>query len=195
MGISTVQQLIVRGSSQNDYNNSGIDTNAKWVDAFNTALQDLVSDINLTGSLSISFVAGTREYDLPDNFFELQELRDSFKCRVGKRRTYDPYFGCPQGYWIMNRGSNYAIDLYEYSSDETFTGIYTRYPAALAVADIATQKPDIPTIGENALIYYAISKALRANNQLGQAQALEASYEMERRKIRDAAARAMMGGS
>lgn len=194
MGISTVEALIIRGQNQNDYNNTGIDTNGKWVDAFNAALQDLVSDINLTATLAINFVAGTREYDLPDDFFELQELRDSFKCRVQKRRTYDPYLTCVQGYWIMNRGSNYAIDLFEYDYNETFTGLYTRYPATLVVANIATQKPEIPTIGENALIYYAISKALRANNQLGQAQVLEASYEMERRKIRDAAARAMMGG-
>lgn len=199
MGRNTVAELIARGQNMNDYNNTGINTNAKWVDAFNSALQDLVEDINLTENLSIPFVTGTREYDLPDDFFELQELSEqNFACPVPKRRRYENngvyYSNWFQGYFILNKGDRYVIDLFEYTADQTFTGIYTRYPALLSVVDISTQRPEVPTIGENALIYFAISRALRNNNQPGQASEIERMYELERRKIRDAAARALIGG-
>ena len=197
MGRSTVTELIARGKNQNDYNNTGIDTDGKWVDYFNDALQDLVSDINLTGTLQVSFVNGTREYNLPADFFELTELWDGFGCLVPKRRFYDQIYGSfyntPQGYYIRFEGSGYTIDLYQYNSNQTFNGIYNRYPAKLSES-VLTANPEVPTVGENALTYYAISKSLRANNQPGQAIAMEQKYEQERKKIRDAAARALVGG-
>ena len=200
MGRSTVAALIARGQAENRYNNVGIQSqsNAKWIDWFNAALQDLVEDINLMSALSINFVQGTREYDLPADFFEIRELWDAFGCPTTKRRYYDQiygsYYNTPQGYYIRFNGDKYKIDLYEYNSDQVFNGVYIRYPALLTVADQATQTPEIPTIGENALIYYAISKAMDANNQRGQAQSYMAMYENERKKIRDAAGRALMGG-
>lgn len=200
MGRSTVSELIARGQNRNDYNNTGINTNAKWIDAFNAALQDLVEDINLTGTFTINFVAGTREYDLPTDFFELLELDDTnFRMPVPKRRFYnvtgEHYSNWLQGYYVLNQGDNYVLDLFEYTTNNTFTGLYTRYPAVLGGTDVLTQKPEIPTIGEDALIYYAIAIALRNNNQPGQAQDIERKYERERMKIRDAAQRAFIGGS
>lgn len=196
MGRSSVSELISRGQNQNDYNNSGIDTPGKWVDYFNDAMQDLVSDINLTAKLQISFVNGTSEYNLPSDFFELIELWDGFGCRIPKSRFLDQTYGgydITNGYYIRFNGSSYTIDLNQYNADQTFNGVYNRYPAKISAADL-TASPEVPTIGENALIYYAISKSLRANNQPGQAMSMEQMYEKERKKIRDAAARAMVGG-
>lgn len=200
MGRSTVAALIARGQNENRYNNVGIasQSNAKWIDWFNAALQDLASDINLTADLSISFVQGTREYDLPADFMEIRELWDGFGCATTKRRYYDQiygfYYNTPEGYYVRFVGDKYTIDLYQYNSDQVFNGIYIRYPALLTVADQSTQVPEVPTIGENALIYYAISKAMDANNQRGQAQSYMGMYEQERKKIRDAAGRALIGG-
>lgn len=199
MGRSTVAELIVRGQNENRYNNVGIasQSNSKWVDWFNAALQDLAGDIGLTSNLTINLVQGTREYDLPEDFMELNGLWDSFTCKVPKRRYYDQQYGysMPQGYYVLFRGDKYVIDLWEYNSDQVFTGTYSRYPALLSVAAQLSQHPELPTIGENALIYYAISKAMDANNQRGQAQSYMQMYEQERKKIRDAAARALIGGS
>jgi len=197
MGRSTTADLIARGKNQNSYNNSGIETTGQWVDGFNSALQDLVSDINLTDNLSINFVTTQNEYPLPADFFELLELSDGFSWAVPKRRTYNyNYYNYNwfQGYYILNRGSNYVIDLQNYNSNQTFNGIYIRYPVRLTVAGSQTEQPEVPTVGEDALIYYAISKALRNNNQTGMAIEMERKYEVERRKIRDAAARTLVGG-
>lgn len=188
MGRSTTQQLITKGQNENGYNNSGIDTPAKWVDFFNDALADLVDDIGLTEHLTINFVAGTREYDLPEDFFSLDSLNDASNCPVRKRRSYDQRY--PSGYWIIDQGDVFVIDLHEFTSAQTFTGEYVRYPAVLTVGAIQTEKPQVPTVDEKALIYYAIAKALRNNNQIGQAQDYEALYEAERKKIRNAAAQA-----
>lgn len=194
MGRNTVAALIARGKNRNDYNNSGIDTDGKWVDAFNAALQDLAIDINLTGQLTISYVSGTSQYDLPDDFIELRELRDGFSCPITKRRYYDQnsFFRFPQGYFILFNGTNYVIDISDFNANQTLSGIYTRYPAALDPTN-TTQIPEIPTIGEDALIDYAVMISLRNNNQLGQASSVQQEYETGRKKIRDAAARAALG--
>lgn len=197
MGRSTVQDLIARGQNRNDYNNTGIDSNAKWVDAFNSALQDLVNDIALTDQFFINFVQGTREYDLPSDFYELRELWDAFNLPSFKRRFYDQnQFGFfpadVQGYFILFRGVNYTIDLYPYNTTQTFRGIYVRYPRLLSVGELTAQ-PEVPTIGEDALIDYAIMTALRNNNLIGEANKIEVKYERNRKKIQDAVARAGVG--
>lgn len=199
MGRSTVANLIARGQSRNDYNNTGIDTPSKWVDAFNAALQDLVSDINLTETLTIPFVKGTREYDLPADFFEIRELWDGFNCKSTKRRYYDQqlfgfYPTLFEGYYVLFKGSGYVIDLYQYNADQTFQGIYVRYPALLSAGSVDTQRPEVPTVGEDALIDYAIMIALRNNNLLGEAKTVQQDYERGRKKIQDAAQRALLGG-
>lgn len=191
MGFSTTQQLIAKGKAENGYNNSGIESDSAWVDFFNDALYDLVEDLDLTKSLSISFNGTTRENNLPDDFYDMAELYEANGTPVRRRREY----GSPQniytpGYWIMNQGAKYVLDLFKYTAAQTFTGLYTRYPVALTLEDMATEKPEVPGVGERALIYYAISKALRNNNQLGQAQDYERMYEMERKKIRTASSRA-----
>lgn len=197
MGRSTVQDLIARGQNRNDYNNTGIDSNGKWIDAFNAALQDLVNDLNITAPLSINFVNGTREYDLPEDFSEIRELWDAFNLPSTKRRFYDQqlygfYPGFLEGYFILFKGSGYVIDLYPYLNTQTFNGIYVRYPALLSVSDL-TQRPEVPTVGEDALIDYAVMIALRNNNLLGEAREVQKDYERGRKKIQDAASRATIG--
>lgn len=199
MGRSTVAELITRGQNRNDYNNSGIDTTGKWVDAFNAALQDLVSDININTPFSVNFIQGTREYALPDDFHEIIELWDGYSCKATKRRYYDQqlygfYPSSLEGYYILFKGSGYFLDLYPYNANQTFNGIYVRYPELLVATNAMTQKPEVPTVGEDALIDYAIMTALRNNNLLGEAAAVEAKYEAGRKKIRDAASRALQGG-
>lgn len=197
MGRSTVQDLISRGMNRNDYNNTGIDSPGKWVDAFNSALQDLVNDICLTSPLTVNFIQGTRQYDLPDDFYEMRELWDGYNCPSSKRRYYDQQlFGFYptdlQGYYILFQGDRYTIDLYQYNANQTFNGIYVRYPDLLSVSNLDAQ-PEVPTIGEDALVDYAVMIALRNNNLLGEAKTVEQNYERTRRKIQDAVARAGAG--
>lgn len=189
MGRSTVATLITRGMNQNEYNSTGIDTTGKWVDFFNDALNDLADDLLILAPLTITLVPGTREYDLPEDFLQLHTFTDN-SYPVNKRRTYEDIW-C-QGYWIMNKGSKYVIDLFDYNGTVALTGLYQRYAAVLP-SDDTTVQPEVPTMGENALIYYAISKALRNNNLPGQAQEVEGKYERERQKIRNAAYRSMYG--
>lgn len=187
MGASTVAQLIAKGKAENGYNNSGISTDNQWIDFFNDALRDLVDDLGIEKVTTINFTTGTREYDLPEDYFMLSELRDGFKRPVPKRRYYDQEY--PSGYWLFNRGSNYVIDLYNYQSSQTFTMLYQAYAPALVPSNKNTERPAVPSVGEKSLIYYAISKALRNNSQIGMAQDYEALYEKERMKIRNAVAR------
>lgn len=185
MGRSTVQQLITKGKNENGYNNSGLSSDNQWKDYFEDALNDLVDDLNLTETFTVPFdpVTSAREYDLPADFYTVFVLNEANGSRVPARRNYDAY----QGYWVLNKGSKYIIDLWKYTSKQTFTGVYQRYAKALTeTADF----PEVPNVGEKALIYYAIGKALKNNNQLGQAQEYERFYEAERLKIRNAAARA-----
>lgn len=184
---STINELIARGKAQNEYNNSGIRSDAQWVDFFNEALRDLVDDLRIEKTGQISFDPAQREYDLPPDFYSLVLLNDEHGCRVFKRRYYDQRI--PSGYWIFNRGDKHVIDLYQYMAPMTFTFVYQAYPEPLVLANLNTQRPQVPSVGEKALIYYAIAKALRNNNEVGQAQDVERLYELERAKIRNAVAR------
>lgn len=193
IGRSTVAELIARGQATNSYNNTGIATNALWIDAFNAALQNLVEDIGLIGQKTIDYVNGTTTYDLPADFFEVMQLVDSGGYPIKKRQYEVEPFPCFNSYFIKNTGANYQVVFDDRNSNETLTISYIRYPEVLAVANISTQQPEIPTTGEDALIYYAISRSLRNNNQQGQAQEIEGKYEQERKRIRDAKYRAMAG--
>ncbi|UKS27203.1 hypothetical protein LOZ80_38085 [Paenibacillus sp. HWE-109] len=185
MGTSTAGQLIAKGKAENGYNNSGIATDLTWLDFFNDALRDLVDDLNIVDLLpALAFTAGTREVDLPSDYFSLVDLYDGNGTYVCERRNYMQAY--PAGYMVMNRGGKYIIDLYNYSNSQSFTGLYQRYAKVLAAT---TDSPEVPTVGERFLIYYAISKALYNNNQMGQGQEYEQKYEQERLKIRNAAAR------
>lgn len=186
MGRSTSAQLIAKGKTENSYNNSGISTDVQWIGFFNDALADLVDDLGIEASLSpISYVTATREYDLPADYFSIQCLYDSSGNVIGERRSYNQQY--PRGYRTLNKGSKYVIDLYQMGSNQTFTGQYIRYAAALTSGGVDTEYPEIPSVGEKALFYYAIAKALRNNNQpVGDYEKL---YERERLKIRNAAAR------
>lgn len=193
MGRSTVAELITSGQAQNSYNNSGINTNALWIDAFNRALRDLVEDIGLVGSTTIDYITGTTEYDLPSDFFEVNQVVDAGNYPIRKRQFEIEPYPCANSYYIKDIGSVYKIVFDERNSDETLTINYIRYPALLSVANYLSQKPEVPTVGEDALIFFALDKALRNNNQPGQAQEMEQKYERERKKIRDAKYRAMAG--
>ncbi|MCI3922432.1 hypothetical protein MO973_19555 [Paenibacillus sp. TRM 82003] len=184
MGSSTVAQLIAKGKAENKYNNAGISSDPQWMDFFNDALRDLVDDLQITKVGTLSVVAGTREYDLPDDYYAMVLMFDSSNMNVVKRRNYNQQY--PPGYWIFNRGSGHVIDMYNYSSAVTMTYTYLAYAAELTAT---SDYPEIPGVGERALIYYALSKALKNQNQVGQAKEMEALYERERMKIRSAAAR------
>ncbi|MBB6731887.1 hypothetical protein [Cohnella zeiphila] len=196
MGRTPISGLIARGQNQNSYNNSGIDTPAKWVDSFNAALQDLVQDIGLRAMVEIPYVPGTTSYQLPDDFFEVEQVWDNFWCRFYPRQDIDPAiwnYG-PYGFDISFDGTHHNIDFGTDISSTTFRVYYIRYPALLTTSNINVDTPEVPTIGENALILYAIAKGLRNNNQPGQATNLEQMYENERKKIRDEAQRRRIGG-
>lgn len=193
MGRNTVAALIARAQNMNSYNNSGISTTAMWVDAFNAALQDLAPDIGLQAQYPIPYEIGTTAYDLPTNYFEVDQLTDSGSYPLRKREHLNQPFPLWDSYYIYDAGANYKIDFGDRNSNENLILNYTRYPDLLAVTDYITQKPEVPTIGEDALIYFAISRGLRNNNQPGQAMELERMYEVERKKIRDAKYRAIAG--
>lgn len=188
MGRSTVSQLINRAKNQNEYNNSGVSSDEVWVDHFNAALQEMTDDLKLDTTTTIDFTPGTEEYDLPDDYYGFLTLNDRNNSRVGKRRNFDQTY--PGGYWIVNKGANYALNLKGFTSPETFTLYYYRYPALLDVAQKDTQKPEISTSAENALVYKAISHALQNNNQLGQSEYFEQLYRQEVAKMNTANTRA-----
>lgn len=193
MGRSTVAELIARGQAWNSYNNTGIDSNSLWLDAFNSALKDLVEDIGLVGSTTISYVNGTLSYDLPADFFEVMQVVDSSNYPISKRQFELEPFPFFNSYFIKDVGANYQIVFDDRMGNETLTVSYIRYPALLVISTINVQRPEVPTIGEDALINYAISRALRNNNQLGQAGTIAQDYERNRKQIRDAKYRAMAG--
>lgn len=190
MGRSTSAQLIAKGKAENSYNNSGISTDVQWVDFFNDALADLVDDLNIEESLPpINFISSTREYDLPADFFSIQGLYDNSGNEICERRSFNQKY--PAGYRILNKGSKYVVDLYSYGTNQTITGQYIRQAILLTSAGAEAEYPEIPTVGEKALFYYAIAKALRNNNQpVGDYEIL---YERERKKIRNAMARSRGG--
>lgn len=187
MGSSTTQQLIAKGKRENGYNNSGIATDPAWVDFFNDALRDLVEDLNIVEMLPpLNYTAGTREVDLPSDYYGIVELYDGNGCRVCERRTYMQQYPC--GYFVMFRGSKHVMDFYNYMSSQSFTGIYMRYAKTLTYEE--GQIPEISTVGERALVYYAISKALANNNETELSVLYDSKYNEERKKIRTATSRA-----
>lgn len=188
MGDATVRQLINRAKNMNGYNNSGIATDAVWVDFFNAALVEMTDDLNLEETYIINFVPGTREYDLPSNFYALSVIFDQNGSAVAMRRNYNQRY--PAGYWVLNKGDRRVLDLYEYTQPLTFNLLYRRYPKPLTYSDIATQKPEVPTAGEIALCYKAIYFACLNNNQIGQAEFFDSLYQKERVNIKTAVSRA-----
>lgn len=183
MGRSTAAQLIAKGKAENSYNNSGIKTDAQWLDFFNDALRDLVDDLGIRKMGTIAYDT-EREYPLADDYYYLLSMNDANNNRVAKRRNYDQQY--PEGYWIFYRGGSHVIDLYRYSAAQTFTYLYQAYPAELADTNAT---PEVPSVGEKALVYYAIAKSLRNNSHADEAREYEGLYERERLKIRTAAAR------
>ncbi|MDQ0873794.1 hypothetical protein QFZ77_002453 [Paenibacillus sp. V4I3] len=186
MGASTTAQLIAKGKAENGYNNAGISSDNAWLDFFNDALRDLVDELNIQEVLpTITHDGLTREHDLPADYYSLIVFNDGSNNRIVQRRNYDQQY--PPGYWVLYKGSKYVLDLYNFSFANTFAGLYQRYAKALSST---TDTPEVPSVGERALVYYAISKALYNNNQMGQGQEYEKKYEQEKLKIRTAASRA-----
>lgn len=182
MGASTVADLIAKGKAQNAYNNSGIKTDSVWLGHFNDALRDLTDDLNIEDSADLVYDGTTSAMDLPDGYYEYVQLNTDSGSPVCKRRSFkDRSFG----YFIQYRGSKWVLDIQGYSA-QTFELIYNRYATELTAT---ANNPEIPTTGEMALVYYAIEKGLRNNNQVGQANEIQAQYERERKKIRTAIAR------
>lgn len=188
MGRSTVEQLINRAKAMNDYNNSGISSNAQWVDFFNAALIEMVDDLSLEAEAAINFDPSVRLYDLPEDYYGIIMLLDENGRRILKRRHYEHDY--PAGYWIFDRGSHFQIDLAGFNSPQTMVLVYIRYPEQLDLAQIRTQRPEVPTSGETALCYKAIKFALLNNNIPGQADYYESLYRRERYNVRNAAVRA-----
>lgn len=192
MGRSTIAQLIAKGQAENKYNNSGINSDGKWVDFFNDALRDLVDDMGLTGNHTLTITANTFEYSLPDDYYSAIQL---FETANGflypKRRNYSDF--TRSGFWVLNRGDSFVMDIRQIPVGKEMTVVYQKYAPDLVEANKNTQVPEVPTVGEKALIYYALTKALRNNSHLDDAKEYERLYEAERIKIRTAAARS--GGS
>lgn len=187
MGRSTVAQLIKRAQNQNEYDNHGVASDEIWIDHFNSALQEMTDDIKLDETMTINFVTGTEDYDLPEDYYAIRSLSDTHG-QVRRRRNFEQEY--PPGYWIKNKGNRYAVNLKGYSSNETFTLHYYRYPALLDSMNKDTQKPEIQTIAEDALVFKAISKALLNNNQIGKSEYFEGLYKAEIGKINTAETRA-----
>jgi hypothetical protein len=188
MGRSTVNELIQRAKSMNDYNNSGIETMTAWVDFFNEALTNMVDDLGLEEVLTINFVQGTTEYDLPEDYYGMITVTEADTgTQMAKRRAYPQKY--PYGWWVLDKGSKTVLDLI-YNFNKAFKVHYNRYPAKLELGTIATQKPEVPTTGETALCYKAINRALLNNNQFEQAAVFEKLYKDERANIRTASIRA-----
>lgn len=184
MGRSTTQELINRAKNINEYNNSAVATNAIWVDFFNAALEEMVEALNIEEETTLTIQSDTRLYDLPVDYYALSTLLDANGTRVRKRRTYDQMY--PSGYWIVNKGSKYQIDLYNYLSPQTMKLIYVRYPKLLSSVDLDKEYPEVPTAGEQSLIYKAISHALKNNNELDQSAYYEKLYKREVARINSA---------
>lgn len=186
MGRSTVQQLIQRAKSMNEYNNSGIASDVVWIDHFNEALTSMVDELAIQESYSITCDPAVSVYNLPDDYYKLISITDQSDIELSTFKdggfTLDGFRNINPGYTIQNKGPNYALELKSYQPD-SLTVQYIRYPAVLELANINTQKPEVPTVGENALCLKAIVHSLENNNQLGQAQEFERKYLNELQKI------------
>lgn len=185
MGASTTLELIAKGKGQNAYNNAGIATDMMWVDLFNDALRDLVDDLNIEETVNVVYDGIVSLIDLPADFYEVKEIYTSTGYPIRKRRHLKDR---SSGYWMLYKGSKWQVDIQGYSA-QTFTLFYNRYAAKLTGA--SGEQPEIPSAGEMALPLYAISKALRNNNQVGQAQEIEQGpYKEQIKNLRTAQARA-----
>jgi hypothetical protein len=187
MGRSTVRQLIQRAKNMNEYNNSGVSNDVAWLDHFNTALVEMVDDLNLEETFEINYTLNQQAYDLPEDYYSLILLNDkATNQRLTQKRHYDQIY--PPGYWVLDKGDRHVVEI-TYNTPTTFIAFYERYPRPLEFSEIETQKPEIPTAGETALCYKAISHALRNNNQLGQAQYYDALFKEQLSTIKTASTR------
>lgn len=188
IGTSTSAQLIAKGQAENKYNASGISSDNKWIDFFNDALKDLVDDMGLTENYTLTVESGVTEYELPDDYYSAILLFETVNATpYPKRRNYNE-FNKP-GYWIFNRGDEIIMDLRQIPVGRQLTLVYQKYATDLTEPAKNTQKPEVPRVGEKALVYYALQKALRNNSHLDDAKEYERLYEAERLKIRTAAVR------
>lgn len=188
MGRSTVAQLIQRAKTLNEYNNSGVASDAVWLDHFNSALVEMVDDLNLKQIFLIQYSKAVAAYPLPDDYYSLVVMNDANSNeRINQRRSYDERYH--PGYWIMDKGDYFEIDIV-FHQDTTFNLLYQRYPKILEHSLMQSQKPEVPTAGETALCYKAISNALKNNNQLGQAAYYDGLYKEQLAIIRTAVNRA-----
>lgn len=188
MGRSTVSQLIERAKNRNEYDNHAVANDSIWVDHFNSALSEMTEDLKIDEKITIEHVYGQEEYDLPDDFYSMIIVNDQSNRRIAKLRHMDQT--SPGGYWVVNRGDKFKILLKGFYGGEVFTIRYTRYPALLEESQKDTQKPEVPNIAEDALVYKAITHALMNNNQIGKAQAFDGLYRGELSKINTANSRA-----
>lgn len=177
MGRSTVAELISVCKNINEYNNHGVQNDAIWITHLNSALKKMTDDLKLEETTTISVQSGVEDYTLPDDYYGVNILNEENGSRVTQRRHYDQDY--PPGFWVLNKGSNYVLNLKGYDSPQSMTLLYFRYPEVLTLANKDTQKPDVPTMAENALIYAAVSDALKNNNQLGQAQYYDDQFKQE----------------
>lgn len=187
MGRSTVNELIQRAKSMNAYNNSGIETTTAWLDFFNEALSNMVDDLDLEEVVTINYVQGTSEYDLPEDYYGIITVTEADNGnQMAKRRAYPQKY--PYGWWVLDKGSKVVLDIL-FNFNKSFKVHYNRYPTKLELGSIATQKPEVPTAGETALCYLAVNRALLNNNQFEQASVFEKLYKEERANIRTASVR------
>lgn len=187
MARSTVNELIQRAKSMNNYNSSGIESTTAWVDFFNEALSSMVDDLGLEEVMTINFVIGTTEYDLPEDYYAIITVTEADTgSTMAKRRAYPQKY--PFGWWVMDKGSKTVLDLI-FNFNKAFKVHYNRYPAKLELANISTQKPEVPTVGETALCYKANYYACLNNSHFDEAQYFEKLYKEEQAKIRTASVR------
>lgn len=192
MGRSTVNQLIQRAKNMNEYNNSGVASDVVWLDFFNDALTSMVDELGIEESFSITCDPAVSSYDLPEDYYRVLSVADSANNELSTFRDFgfsiDGGRSFNVGYLVKNKGSKQVIELKQIQP-KSMTVQYIRYPQTLLLADVTTQKPEVPTAGETALCYKAVSHALKNNNQLGQSQYYEELYLAEVAKINKASFR------
>lgn len=185
MGRSTVSQLINRAKNRNEYDNHGVSNDAIWVDHFNSALVEMAEDLKIDETIPITIEPDQEQYELPSDFYSLVSVIDGNNRRLSKLRQLEHP---SRGYWVINRGDTFQIVLR--NVDGVVTVHYTRYPEMLEESQISTQRPEVPNVAEDALVYKAITHALMNNNQIGKAQAFDGLYRRELAKINTANTRA-----
>lgn len=170
----------------NEYNNSGVASDTVWLDHFNAALVEMVDDLDLNELYEFEYSTDQRAYNLPDDYYSIILLNVKDRQRLRERRYYDDK---SPGYMVIDKGSHFELDLV-FNQPATFSLLYQRYPKTLEYSLISTQRPEVPTAGETALCYKAISHALKNNNQLGQAAHFDSLFKEQIAIIRTATTRA-----